>query len=48
MNNIIYMPVLGMPEIKASDNIPELIIECLWKNKEQLICLLYTSDAADE
>ena len=26
-----------MPEIKASDNIPELIIECLWKNKEQLI-----------
>ena len=37
MNNIIYMPVLGMPEIKASDNIPELIIECLWKNKEQLI-----------
>ena len=25
-----------MPEIKASDNIPELIIECLWKNKEQL------------
>ena len=31
------MPVLGMPEIKASDNIPELIIECLWKNKEQLI-----------
>lgn len=26
-----------MPEIKASDNIPELIIDCLRKNKEQLI-----------
>ena len=26
-----------MPEIKASDNIPELIIDCLRKNEEQLM-----------
>tara|TARA_B100001996_G_scaffold328140_1_gene275289 strand:+ start:371 stop:1132 length:762 start_codon:yes stop_codon:yes gene_type:complete len=36
MNNIIFIPVLGMPEITTSDNIPELIIDCLRNNKEKL------------
>ena len=37
MNNIIFIPVLGMPEITTSENIPEIIIDCLRKNEEKLI-----------
>ncbi|MFL2763058.1 MAG: coenzyme F420-0:L-glutamate ligase [Dehalococcoidia bacterium] len=37
MNNVIFIPVLGMPEINVSDNIPELIIDCLKKNEEKIM-----------
>ena len=37
MNNVIYIPVLGMPEIKANDDIVQLILDCLNKQNETIL-----------
>ena len=37
MNNVIYIPVLGMPEIKANDDIVQLVLDCLLKQNETIL-----------